>query len=285
MEALDERMSLAAGRILEIEEDPGIPEPYAGFFRRAARLLRQAGEYSDSAGRGQSGRPKSVKNRPIPPELYEDIRPGRYRQSFACPERASEVLGETYGRLLCFLYAKIIGCLSFYFEGSDEALLVHMELFIQIYNCFEGEKPDPRELKRIVYWFESDYCDLFVPLRIRRLLRTAPFEAADMPEADPRFEADHTEDLALVLDSRFADRWLGVARQTLRTVREETGACPLAGHTETEIARAMGIACPEARQASCQNANAFNDIQRKLLARMTEGLMETWSELMKGSGT
>ena len=120
---------------------------------------------------------------------------------------------------------------------------------------------------------------------IAAAMLAAAAPAADVPEADPRFETDHTEDLALVLDSRFADRWLGGARQTLRTVREETGAGPLAGHTETEIARAMGIACPEARQASCQNANAFNDIQRKLLARMTEGLMETWSELMKGSGT
>ena len=42
-----------------------------------------------------------------------------------------------------------------------------MNCLIEIYNCFEDAQcPEFRELKEIVYWYASDYCDVFLADRI-----------------------------------------------------------------------------------------------------------------------
>jgi leucyl aminopeptidase (aminopeptidase T) len=44
-------------------------------------------------------------------------------------------------------------------------------LFIEIYNCFESEEvPSYKELKEIIYWYASDYSDVFVADRIEEQL-------------------------------------------------------------------------------------------------------------------
>lgn len=67
------------------------------------------------------------------------------------------------------------------YEQQVEYLAICNELFIEIYNCFEGTlTPDYKELKEIVYWYASDYCDVFVADRIEEQLNPECSFAADI---------------------------------------------------------------------------------------------------------
>ena len=77
-------------------------------------------------------------------------------------------------------------------EGRAEYLVILFELFIEVYNCFEAEEePQIRTLREIVYWYASDYCDVFAVDRIREQIDPAERFAMDIVEgcdlADPRY--------------------------------------------------------------------------------------------------
>lgn len=42
---------------------------------------------------------------------------------------------------------------------------IYMELFIELYNIFEGEEISEKEVKEAIYWFESDYTDVFTRMQ------------------------------------------------------------------------------------------------------------------------
>lgn len=54
---------------------------------------------------------------------------------------------------------------------------------MEIYNCFEDEgSPDEGELKKIIYWYASDYCDVFVADRILEQIDPSERFAVDIIE-------------------------------------------------------------------------------------------------------
>ena len=64
-------------------------------------------------------------------------------------------------------------------------LTILQELFIEIYNCFEEEIPEYKTLKEIVYWYASDYCDVFLADRIEeQLYPELSFAARIIMESD-----------------------------------------------------------------------------------------------------
>ena len=76
-------------------------------------------------------------------------------------------MGAEIGQILSFLYAEIRSEIPYVYEQRLEYLTICNELFIEVYNCFEGVKePDVEELRSIIYWYASDYCDVFLTDRI-----------------------------------------------------------------------------------------------------------------------
>ena len=102
--------------------------------------------------------------------LYADILPEHYGESYANPSYAVKMFGEEYGQYLSFLYAEIRGGIPYAYENHMDYLTILNELFIEVYNCFETEMPEYKTLKDIVYWYASDYCDVFLAC----LLYTSP---------------------------------------------------------------------------------------------------------------
>ena len=47
------------------------------------------------------------------------------------------MLGEGVGQILSFIYTEIRGMIVYAFEGREEELLIHMELFLQIHSEYE----------------------------------------------------------------------------------------------------------------------------------------------------
>ncbi len=163
-----ERYLLAKQRIAEIANNPEIQEPYADYFQSmAAFLVRMDGIYEKLKGGEMEGADLPAWQE-LNHSMYEDILPENYAKSYANPEYACRMLGESYGRELSFLYTQLRALTGFVFEDRLEEITVLLELFLEAHTCFEGETlPEEKELRHILYWFVSDYCELFVSRRIR----------------------------------------------------------------------------------------------------------------------
>ncbi len=169
MEAyLKERYGLAMGRIHEICTEETVPAPFSVYFHKTAEFLIQMEELKRSIDAGETRDYTLQQWERLNEALYHDILPEQYETSYGNPAYAVAELGEVHGRILSFLYAELRGLIVYAFEQRLEEIVVLLELFIEIYNCFEQEElPEYRQIQQIVYWFVSDYSELFAARRVR----------------------------------------------------------------------------------------------------------------------
>ena len=192
-----ERFNLAAERIRQIPEEESVRLPFRAYFQGEAQFLALLLFLLEEieAGRYEKSTMEELKswNR----KLYEDILPENYETSYGNPAYAVYMFGREAGQLLSFLYSELRGGIPYVFEGKREYLTILMELFIEVYNCFEAhcdeasnagetdEKEESgfiRELKDIVYWYASDYCDVFAADRVLEQIDPARDFAAKIIE-------------------------------------------------------------------------------------------------------
>lgn len=173
---ITERYELAAERIRLIPEEESVRLPFRNYFHEVASFILMLLKLRDKIENGEYSKMDLAELESWNHCLYEDVMPDKYIASYANPAYAAREFGVEYGQILSFLYAEIRGGIPYVFENKLEYLTILMELFVEIYNCFESEEPqDPdqetvgpsvRELKDIIYWYASDYCDVFVADRI-----------------------------------------------------------------------------------------------------------------------
>jgi leucyl aminopeptidase (aminopeptidase T) len=168
-EAVKERMELALERIREIPEEvsaASMPEVYQNYFRKTARYVQIIETQLNYDVYEHSMEELLENNR----KLYGDVFEEAYGSSYANPAYAVAELGEDYGQLLSFLYAELYGLIIYAREYRLEELVIHLELFIEIYNMFqEYETLKPQQIQRCIYYFYYDYCDVMVPYRTREM--------------------------------------------------------------------------------------------------------------------
>lgn len=165
-EILLERHQLAVERIKQIESEESANVRFQPFFQQTAAFISMVFEAEAllcrNAYREQSLEELEDWNK----RLYADILPEAYGSSYGNPVYAAEKLGEEHGRLLCFLYSEIRAMIVLAFENRKEELVSLAELFIEIYNLYEEETPEPKTVKDTIYWFISDYADVTVAHRV-----------------------------------------------------------------------------------------------------------------------
>lgn len=165
-EQIQERYTLSIERIKEIETERTVGEKFQDFFAKVSGFLLEIDRVNqlleNDAWKDLSFEEMQSENR----KLYEDILSENYGKSYANPDYAVEMLGEEYGKILSFLYTEMRGEIAYVFERKQLYLTICNELFIEMYNCFEGEEPSYESLKEIVYWYASDYADVFMADRI-----------------------------------------------------------------------------------------------------------------------
>lgn len=165
---IEERYELVVERIKQIPEERTVKEPFCDYFCKMAQFVEMIDNLRNDLHSGAYGNADRKELEAWNHRLYEDILPENYVVSYANPTYAVSKLGEEYGQLLSFLYAEMRGAISYTFEAKTEYLGILFELFVEIYNQFEvDELPEIRSLKETIYWFASDYCDVFVADRIR----------------------------------------------------------------------------------------------------------------------
>ena len=178
---MEERYNLAVDRIGDIKEERTVDVKFRDYFVKVAEFIHLI-----------DGTKKKIENHTFDgmqieelaawnKKLYSDILPEHYRESYANPDYAVAQLGEAYGSTLSALYAEIRAAIVYVYEKKTEYLDILFELFIEVYNQFEEEEmPEPPVLKEILYWYASDYCDVFVADRIHEQVDATQSFAADL---------------------------------------------------------------------------------------------------------
>ncbi len=178
-----ERYALAIERIGEIPEESICTGRLQDYFEEMAAfvlLMDQAWEMVESGRLRQMALEElQVFNR----KLYEDILPEHYQRSYANPDYAADCLGESIGQMFSFVSAELRGMIAAAFEQDKMAMVIRMELLLEVYQACvcavqeqtenarrqEGNKtcrrdsadmqiwPDAAAVQQILYWYVSDY--------------------------------------------------------------------------------------------------------------------------------
>ncbi len=170
MEEIRERYELAMERIRAMKQEKTVSAPFYAYFQKMADFILEMDAYRASVEKGEPERLSLAELQEQNRRLYGDVAGGSYRESYANPTGAVEKLGERYGQLLTFVYTELRGMIIWAVEGRLTDMTVTAELFIELYNAFEEDTPSVENLKEILYWHMSDYCDVFIPDRIREQL-------------------------------------------------------------------------------------------------------------------
>ena len=229
MEEYKERHVLAVDRLRSLVAEETVGERYLPYFQDVAIFLLELENVRRKIDSGAWEHYSIEEMRSINEILYSDIAGDHYKNSWANPAFAAGRFGLERGRLLSFLYAEMRSGLPYAFENRMDYLTILYELFIEVYNCFENayregvqdEKADPapeaKEIRDIIYWYASDYCDVFLADRILEQIDPERSFAADLIE-----RADLDDDRYLYRFGEYiTENELGTAHY-LRTLPEET---------------------------------------------------------------
>lgn len=165
---IEERYELVSERIREISKEQAVPEKFRDYFWKMSEFAGMIQELKSCIDRGEYEKLSLSELEGWNKRLYKDILPGHYEESYADPVYAVKMLGEEYGQLLSFLYTELRGAIVYAFEGRTEYVAILFELFVQVYNQFEEpELPGAGSIRETIYWYASDYCDVFAADRIK----------------------------------------------------------------------------------------------------------------------
>ena len=213
-----ERHALAVDRLRSMVSEETAAEKYRPFFQDTAIFLLELENVRRKISEGIWESYTLERMQSLNEILYSDLLGDNYKKSYADPAFAAEKLGRDMGQLLSCLYAEMRSGIPYAFEERSDYLTILYELFIEVYNCFEeNAEPDPKEIRDIIYWYASDYCDVFLADRIEEQIDPEYSFAADIIE-----NADLDSDRYLYRFGEYiTENELGTARH-LRSLPEET---------------------------------------------------------------
>lgn len=169
LEEIKERFALVLERIHMIQEEETVAEPYRSYFKRTGAFIEKMAELYILCAN------KTYQNLSLE-ELkkwnyicYEELLEEKYKTSYANPAYAVKMLGEEFGALFTFLTAELRGLIVYAVEQNLQAFVIYMELYMELYNMFEEDVVSYKKVKEAFYWFNSDYCDVLIPDRVREI--------------------------------------------------------------------------------------------------------------------
>ncbi|RGW55051.1 leucyl aminopeptidase [Dorea formicigenerans] len=175
------RYELAIERIENIKGENTVSEKYRDYFRTLADFALLVDKLKGKIENGEYYKFSIEELECWNTHLYDDVLGEHYKTSYANPAFATEKFGIEYGRLMSFLYTELRGVIPYAFEKKTEYLDILFELFIEVYNQFEEEnEPEYEHVRQTIYWYASDYCDVFLADRIKEQIDPEDNFAADL---------------------------------------------------------------------------------------------------------
>lgn len=222
-----ERYDLAMERIAQIPGETQVQEPYRTYFAEMARFVGQIEDLARRQLREELEELSLEELQKLNRELYQDILPECYEQSYANPAYAAAQLGDEFGALLSAFYAQLRETVVFAYECRLTDIAILCETLIEIYNAFEEGTPEVKTVRDILYWFHSDYTDVTLTYRVREQLDPTLTFAKDII-----MESDLTDLRYLYRFGEYiSDAELKIA-SFLNTLPEETVEKMAASYTE-----------------------------------------------------
>jgi leucyl aminopeptidase (aminopeptidase T) len=170
-EAIKERYDLAMERIQLMEQEDSVSEPFRAYFQKTAAFVLMISRVAALAMEDRLTELTLKEHEGLNRALYEDILGENYHYSYANPSYAAEKLGDKFGKLLSFVTTELRGIIIYAYECRLYEMTIYLELLIEIYNYFEEQDDYTyKDVKRAVYDFMSDYCDVLVENRVRDLV-------------------------------------------------------------------------------------------------------------------
>lgn len=162
-----ERFDLSIQRIREIKQEKTVIETFRPYFVKMAEFLLQMADLYEKVFTDELSNWSLEQLEAFNYRCYEDILPEHYEESYANPTYAVKTLGDTFGKILSFLYTEMRGEIIFAYEQRLFDMTIINELFLEIYNLFEQETVTYRQVKEAIYWYISDYSDVMMMYRTR----------------------------------------------------------------------------------------------------------------------
>ncbi|MBQ2745239.1 MAG: aminopeptidase [Lachnospiraceae bacterium] len=169
-EEIKERFQLVTERVEVIKAETTVAEPYRDYFVKTADYICFINSVLKLVDGDEYKNLSMDELKKINDRAYSDIRPENYETSYANPTYAVKTLGEAYGNYLCLLLGKVRDALGYAMQSRIEEVTVVYELFVEVYNIFESEELTVEAVKDAIYWFSSDYQDLFLDYQIRSMV-------------------------------------------------------------------------------------------------------------------
>lgn len=177
MEDIWERIELAIGRINQISDDVwqldngDIAANLKDYFDKCSLFVLYVYDLYNGLSIPEGYKTLNIKElENINFKLYEDILPENYDKSYGNPDFAVKMLGNEYGKLLSFLYTEVRGIIAYAYEDRMQEFIAVVELFLEIYNMFVEELPNPKHIKEAIYYHMYDYADVFGANRVKETI-------------------------------------------------------------------------------------------------------------------
>ncbi|MBP5414152.1 MAG: leucyl aminopeptidase, partial [Lachnospiraceae bacterium] len=167
-EYLMERHELAMERIGSICDKCETDDAYYPYFNQAALFLRSVDGILMSAIEGSFFKTSVNRRIQANKDLYIELRPRYYENSYLNPSFAVRKLGNEFGQLLSAIYAELRSCIIYAYSQNLEQVLIREELFLEIYYMFVEAKsegisaPEFENVKETFKSFAFDYLDLML---------------------------------------------------------------------------------------------------------------------------
>lgn len=169
-EEFSERLEVVANRLEEMESENTLSKEYAEFFKTAADYLLLQWDIAKKARAGEIEGLSFEEGEQLNHRLYEGFRKENYESSLTNPRVAVERLGGVSGQILSTVLFKIKGNNQDVFSGNIEWLCYYAELVVELYNYFEDEACDEKQIIDCVYSFMHDYAEVATEYRVNALL-------------------------------------------------------------------------------------------------------------------
>lgn len=168
--ACAQRHELSVERMKQIVTESTVEEKYQPYFQECAVFLLELETVRRKIENGSWEELSLEDMQEYNSRLYERILPENYEKSFASPVYMCGMYGQKLGQILSMLYTELRSGIACAFENRMDYLTILNELLIEVYNCFEDQEPEYKTIKDILYWYASDYCDVFLADRIEEQL-------------------------------------------------------------------------------------------------------------------
>lgn len=171
-ERVHERYQLSMERIRQIPEETTVCQPYRSFFQEMSLFVGMLEALIKKLKDGSLKNESLEGLQKLNHDLFADILPEHYEESYGNPAFAAQKLGSEFGPMLSFLYTELRCGIPYAYEGRLLDITAANEALIEIYNLFERENeasslPKQQEVRDVLYWYVSDYTDHTVTAWLR----------------------------------------------------------------------------------------------------------------------